>query len=129
MKKFLIYFKILKKTVVNFIDDNVFKLSASLSYFTVFSMGPILLIMISLAGIFLGTQDVQNRLYRQIQGLVGADSAKQVQEIIDNIQASDQGTMGTIIGGILLLFGATGVFTEMQDSINYIWSVKAKPKK
>ena len=129
MKKFLIYFRILKKTVVNFIDDNVFKLSASLSYYTVFSMGPILLIMISLAGLFLGTEDVQNRLYRQIQGLVGADSAKQVQQIIDNIQASDQGTIGTLIGVVLLLFGATGVFTEMQDSINYIWSVKAKPKK
>ncbi len=129
MKKVLAYLKLLKKTVVNFIDDNVFKLSASLSYFTIFSMGPILLIMISLAGAFLGTQDVQNRLYRQIQGMIGADSARQVQEIIENIQANDQGTIGTIVGIVLLLFGATGVFTEMQDSINFIWSVKAKPKK
>ncbi len=129
MKKVLAYLKLLKKTVINFDNDNVFKLSASLSYFTIFSMGPILLIMISLAGAFLGTRDVQIRLYRQIQGLVGTDSAKQVQEIIENIQANDQGTIGTIIGAVLLLFGATGVFTEMQDSINYIWSVKAKPKK
>ena len=129
MKKLFGYFKLLKLTFVNFIDDNVFKLSASLSYYTVFSMGPILLIMISLAGFFLDTRTVQIRLYRQIEGLLGADSASQVQEIIENIQASDQGTIGTIVGVVLLLFGATGVFTEMQDSINYIWSVKAKPKK
>ena len=129
MKKFLSYFKLIKITGSNFIEDNVFKLSASLAYFTVFSIGPILLIMISLAGIFIDKADVQNRLYGQLNELLGPDSATQVMQIIQNIQSSDQGTIGTIIGLILLIVGATGVFTEMQDSINFIWSVKAKPKK
>lgn len=129
MKKFLSYFKLIKITGANFIEDNVFKLSASLAYFTVFSIGPILLIMISLAGMFIDKADVQNRLYSQLNGLLGPDSATQVMEIIKNIQSSDQGTIGTVIGVVLLIIGATGVFTEMQDSINYIWSVKAKPKK
>jgi len=129
MKKFLSYFKVIKQTFINFIDDNVFKLSASLAYFTVFSIGPILLIMISLAGVFMDKKNVQDKLYTQLNGLMGPDSSKQIMEIIQNIQASDQGTIGTIIGVVLLIIGATGVFTEMQDSINYIWSVKAKPKK
>ncbi|HUR11914.1 MAG TPA: YihY/virulence factor BrkB family protein [Flavitalea sp.] len=129
MKKYIGYFKLIKHTFVNFLDDNVLKLAASLSYFTIFSMGPVLLIMISLAGQVLGREAVTGELFRQLDGLIGAESAKQVQEIIQNIQANDQGVIGTIIGIILLIIGATGVFTEMQDSINFIWSVKAKPKK
>lgn len=129
MKKFLAYFKLIKITFSNFIDDNVLKLAASLAYFTVFAMGPVILIVISLVGIFYGREAAQGKIYYQLKGLLGGDSAKQIQEIIQNIQASDQGTLGAIIGFILLIIGATGVFTEMQDSINFIWSVKAKPKK
>jgi len=112
-----------------FIEDNAFKLSASLSYYTIYALGPLLVIIISLAGIFFGEDAVEGRLYLQLVGLVGSDAAKQIQDIISNIQESQLGTTGAILGGIVLFIGATGVFTEMQDSINYIWSVKAKPKK
>lgn len=83
----------------------------------------------SLAGVVFGRDAVQGKIYYQIRGLIGSDAAIQVQQIIINIEKSQLGTGGAIIGGILLVFGATGVFTEIQDSINFIWSVKAKPKK
>jgi membrane protein len=123
------FWKVLKKAGASFIEDNGMKLSASLSYYTVFSLCPILIIIMSLAGVVFGKDAVQGRIYDQISGLVGSDAAIQVQEIIINIEKSQHGTVGAIVGVVLLIFGATGVFTEIQDSINYIWSVKAKPKK
>jgi membrane protein len=129
MKKLKSFFSLLKKTFLGFIEDNAFKLSASLSYYTVFSLAPLLIIIISLAGAFFGREAVQGKVYNQLKGLIGSEPAIQVQEIIKNIQQTDQGAVGAIIGTIVLVIGATGVFIEMQDSINYIWSVKAKPKK
>jgi membrane protein len=123
------FWKVLRKAGSSFIEDNGMKLSASLSYYTVFSLCPILIIVMSLAGVVFGKDAVQGRIYEQISGLVGNDAAIQIQEIIINIEKSQHGTIGAIVGVVLLVFGATGVFTEIQDSINYIWSVKAKPKK
>jgi membrane protein len=121
--------KALKNAAIGFVDDNAFKLSASLSYYTIFALGPLLIIIISLTGIFFAKDAVQGRVYAQLTELVGSESALQIQNIIINIQNSHSTTTGAIIGAIILFIGATGVFTEMQDSINYIWSVKAKPKK
>ena len=118
-----------KMTAHGFVDDNCFKLSAALSYYTVFALGPLLIIIMSLAGIFYGREAVQGRLYGEIEILVGSEIARQIQDIIANIQNSQTTTTGAIVGSVILVIGATGVFTEMQDSINYIWSVKAKPKK
>jgi membrane protein len=123
------FFKILKKAGIAFIEDNALKLSASLSYYTVFSIGPIIIIVISLAGIFYGREAVQGKVYGQVKGFIGSDAAVQLQEIIKNIEYSQFKTTGFIIGVVMLLFGASGVFTEIQDSVNRIWSVKAKPKK
>lgn len=120
---------LLHNTVMGFVNDNALKLSASLSYYTVFALGPLLIIIISLAGIFFGREAVQGKLYSQLNGLVGSQAALQIQEIIRNIQETQASTTGAVVGSIILVIGATGVFTEMQDSINYIWSVKAKPKK
>lgn len=105
------------------------KLSASLSYYTIFSIGPVLIIMISLAGLFYGREAVEGKIYYQLNGVLGSNAALQIQEIIRNIEHSQLSTSGAILGIGILLVGATGVFTEIQDSINYIWSVKAKPQK
>jgi membrane protein len=129
MRKLRLFFKILKNAAVAFIEDNGLKLSASLSYYTIFSFCPILIIVMSLAGKIFGKDAVQGKIYHQINGLIGSDAAIQVQEIISNIEKSQHTTGGAIVGIVLLIVGATGVFTEIQDSINYIWSVKAKPKK
>jgi membrane protein len=129
MKRIKLFGRVLHSAAIGFIDDNALKLSASLSYYTVFALGPLLIIIISLAGIFFGKDAVQGRIYHQINGLVGNAAAIQIQDIIANIQATQTSHTGAVIGGIILFIGATGVFTEMQDSINYILSVKAKPKK
>ena len=123
------FWRILKRAATEFISDNGMKLSASLSYYTIFSMGPVLIIIISLAGIFYGKEAVQGKIYEQIHGLVGSTAAIQIQDIIKNIEQSQLSTSGAVIGFIILIIGATGVFTEIQDSINFIWSVKAKPQK
>jgi membrane protein len=119
----------LQNAAIGFVDDNAFKLSASLSYYTVFALGPLLIIIISLTGIFFGKEAVQGKIYAQLSSLIGSESALEIQNIIINIQNSHSTTTGAVIGGIILFVGATGVFTEMQDSINFIWSVKSKPKK
>lgn len=128
-KKIWSFLGLVKRAGKSFLDDNAFKLSASLSYYTVFSIGPMLLIIISLAGFFFGREAVQGQLFGQIQGLVGVGAAKQIQDLISNINQNNNSIWSTIIGVIVLIIGATGVFIEIQDSINYIWSVKAKPKK
>lgn len=126
MRKFWL---ILRQATTEFFNDRALKFSASLSYYTIFSLGPVLLIVISMAGLFLGKQAVEGEIYQQIRGLVGDEAALQVQEIIRNLEKSQSGRGGAILGAIFLFIGATGVFTEMQDSINYIWSIKPKPRK
>jgi membrane protein len=126
MRKFWL---ILRQAFTEFLADHGLKFSASLSYYTIFSLGPVLLIIISLAGIFFGKDAVEGKIYAQINGLVGSAAALQIQDIIGNIEESQFTRSGAIIGFIVLFVGATGVFTEMQDSINYIWSIKSKPRK
>jgi membrane protein len=125
MRKWWLVFR---QALTEFLSDNGMKLSASLSYYTVFSLGPVLIIMISLAGIFFGKEAVKGKLFFQINGLVGNEAAIQIQEIIQNIEKSQMSASGAVLGVVALIIGATGVFAEIQDSINYIWSLKAKPR-
>ena len=127
--KFSACWQAMKKAAVDFNNDNGFKLAASLSYSMIFSIGPFLIVAISLAGIIWGQQAAEGRIYEQIKDLVGESSAAQVQELITNIQQSHHTVTGAIIGGVILMIGATGVFTEIQGSINYMWCILAKPKK
>ncbi len=120
---------LLKETFHEFIDDNAIKLSAALSYYTVFSLPPLLIIIISLCGIFFGSEAVKGELFGQINGLVGNAAALQIQETIKNVKLSSNNIFATTVGIIILLVGASGVFAEIQDSINYIWGIKAKPKR
>lgn len=120
---------ILKDTVIGFGNDRAIKMSASLSYYTVFSMAPLLLLMISLAGAFYGRDAVQGEVFSEMNGLLGTEAALQVQEIIKNMELSGQTTFSLVVSGIILIIGATTIFVDIQDSINSIWRVKAKPKR
>jgi len=120
---------LLKKSFEEFLEDNVMKLSAALSYYTIFSLPPLLIIIISLSGVFFGEEAVRGELFSQINGLVGNDAAVQIQSAIANVKLSSSGTFATVLGMAALLFGASGVFAEIQNSINYIWGIKAKPNK
>jgi membrane protein len=111
------------KSVNHFIDFNGLKLSAALSYYTVFSIVPLLIVIISLAGIFFGHMAVEGRIYNEISGLVGSDTALQIQNIIRKTEESNHGKIGSLIGSVILIIGASGVFSEIQSSICYLWSV------
>lgn len=119
----------MKESFSEFSNDNVLKLSAALSYYTIFSLAPMLLLIISIVSFFFGREAFEGELYGQIQGLVGKEAGAQIQELIKNAALNDKSTTAAIIGGVTLLIGATGVFAEIQDSINYIWAIKSKPKR
>lgn len=119
----------MKDSFKGFGNDKVTKLSGSLAYYTVFSMGPLLVVIISLCSIFLGREAVEGKIFEQLSGFVGHDTALQLQEVIKNASLAGKGKLAAIIGIIALLFGATTVFADIQDSINKIWGIKPKPKK
>ncbi|TLU89830.1 YihY/virulence factor BrkB family protein [Dyadobacter sediminis] len=129
MAKIKFIISLIKDSASEFVEDNCMKLSAALSYYTVFSMAPMLLVIISIVSIVYGKEAFQGELFGQISGLVGKQAAAQLQEIIKNAELSNKSGMAATIGIVTLLIGATGIFAEIQDSINYIWSIKSKPKK
>ncbi len=120
---------ILKQSFSDFIDNKVFKLSAALAFYTIFSLPAMLIIIISVSDIFYGRAAIEGTLYHQIAEFVGTDAAIQIQQTIRGAALSQSSYFATIVGIITLLFGATSVFSEIQDSINHIWKLKAKPQK
>jgi membrane protein len=120
---------ILKKSFNGFLDDRVTALSGSLAYSTVFSLGPLLIVIISLCGLFFAREAIEGEIYGALVGFVGQDTATQLQEIIKNASLSGKSPTAAIVGGITLLIGATAIFSEIQSSINVIWGIKPKPKK
>src|SRR5688572_19289457 len=121
--------EILKQSFKGFSQDKLTKLSGSLAYCTVFSFGPLLIVIIFLSGFFFGKQAIEGQIYNQLAGFLGPNNAQELQEIIKKAAISGKGTLAASIGVITLLFAATTVFAEIQDSINTIWGVKPKPKK
>jgi len=121
--------RIIKQSLSDFIENKVFKLSAALAFYTIFSLPAMLIIIISISDIFYGRQAVEGTLYHQISGFVGTDAALQIQQIIRNAAISHNNKFATSVGIITLLIGATSVFNEIQDSINQIWKLKPKPHK
>lgn len=117
-----------KETISEFINDNALKLSAALSYYTIFSLPALLIIITSLCGFIFGAAAIQGKLYGQIKGLVGENAAMQIQEMVKNVNLSNHSTLAAVSGVIILIVGASGIFAEIQDSINFIWGIKAKPK-
>jgi membrane protein len=129
MKKLKEIWKVTMRSFKGFSEDKIPKYSAALAYTTVFSFGPLLVVIIFLCSIFFGQEATQGKIYDQMVQFVGQDAALQLQTIIKNASLSNKGTLAAVIGIITLLLGATAVFAEIQDSVNSIWGLKAKPKK
>jgi membrane protein len=131
MKKITLrsYWTIFRSAVTEFMNDRVLKLSAALAYYTVFSLAPMLVVIIALCSIFFGREAAQGQVFAQIDQFIGRDAAAQVQELLKRTALHHDNWFATTVGAITLLVGATGIFGEMQDSINFIWRLKAKPKK
>lgn len=122
-------FELLKDTFIAFSQDNAMKMSAALAYYTIFSLAPLLLIIIWLTGVFFGEQATKGEIFSQIDQFVGEAAAKQIQEFIQGVSLTGKSGLAITIGVGTLIAGATKVFIEIQDSINVIWGVRAKPKK
>jgi membrane protein len=112
-----------------FSADNILKYSASLAYYTVFSIAPLLVIVSTLSGIFFGKEAVNGEVYNQLKGLVGSAAAVQIQDIIKNIHLTGNNFFASVVSIVVLLIGATSIFGEVQDSLNKIWGLKVKAKK
>ena len=121
-------FKLIKETVAEWNEDNVPLFAAALAYYTMFSLAPLLLIAIAIAGFFFGEEAARGEIIGQIQGLVGREGAEAIQAMIQNAnRPGSGGVIATITGVIILLFGASGVFGQLQVALNTIWEVKPKP--
>jgi membrane protein len=119
---------LLKEAYAEWSEDRVPRLAAALAYYTTFSLAPLLVVIIAIAGVVFGADAVRGRLDDQIRGLLGTDAARAVQEMVQSASAhSSAGIVATTLSVVVLIFGATGVFGELQDSLNTIWEVKPKP--
>jgi membrane protein len=128
MKKIREFWQLLRETYNEWIEREPFNNSIIIAYYTIFSLPGLLVIIINLAGYFFGYEAVEHKLASQIQGLVGGDAAKDVQDIVAKASASKDSTIATMLGVATMLFGATGVFYQVQQILNKIWEVKPKPK-
>jgi len=125
MKK---YFGLLKQTYTEFSEDKVPRLGAALAYYTIFSLAPLLLIAIAIAGLAFGQEAAQGKIFAQLRGILGETTAKGVQEMVENAAKPKTGTLATIAGIVTLILGASGVFGQLKDALNTIWDVKPKKK-
>ncbi|HSU56732.1 MAG TPA: YihY/virulence factor BrkB family protein, partial [Candidatus Dormibacteraeota bacterium] len=117
---------ILKGTFTEFGEDNVLRLSAALAYYAMFSIGPLLAIVVGLAGLAFGHESVRRQIEQQLQSMLGGSSAKMIDSMM-SAQKHGSSLVTTIVGIVALLFGASGVFGQLQDALNTIWEVKSKP--
>jgi membrane protein len=121
--------KVVLDSFSGFSDHKITKLSGSLAYYTVFSMGPLVILIISICSIVWRREAIEGQVYYQLVDFLGKESALQIQGIIKNAAVSNKSFFSVVAGGATLLIGATTVFAEIQDSINTIWGLKPKPKR
>jgi membrane protein len=123
------YFGILKQTVKEFSEDKVPRLGAALAYYTIFSIAPLLLISIAIAGLAFGEEAAQGKIFKQLDNVLGATTAKGVQDLVKAASKPKTGAIATIAGIFTLILGASGVFGQLKDALNTIWDVKTKKTK
>ena len=117
----------LKRTFSQFSENNSLRLAAALAYTAAFSLPPLLIVVIGVAGVVFGQEAVNGQVFGQLRGLLGADAAAGIQKILVNVNQHKSGTLATVIGLGTLLFGATTFFATLQESLNDIWNLKPKP--
>jgi len=123
------YWRILKDAANGFSNDKCMKLSSALAYSTIFSLPPMLLLIIILGGSLYGKDAVQGTVFTELKDYVGSTAALQIQDVIKALQEQRNSLAATVVGAIALVIGSTGIFVEIQDSLNMIWGVRPKAKK
>jgi membrane protein len=128
LAKLKIFWELLSETMDEYVEDHVAKFSASLAYYTIFSVGPLLMVLVYLLGLVYH-KNASDELFAQIGQYAGADNARQLQSILNNLNVSNSSRLFNIIGIVVFVYSSTSIFTEIQSSINYMWDIKAKPKR
>jgi len=122
-------FTLIKTSFSEWFDDGPFDLSAIVSYYAIFSMPGLLIIVITIAGLFVGEDAVEGRIQTEISEIIGKDAGEGVETMIANAYTEGSSTISTIIGIFILLFAASGVFAALQRSLNTVWGVKPDAEK
>lgn len=117
-------FKLLKATFEDWMEDKALRLSAALAYYSIFSIAPLLVIAISVAGLVLGEEAVRGQLSQQLQSYIGAQAAEAVQSMVQSASKPSEGWFGATLGFVVLLIGASAIFGQLKDALNTIWEVK-----
>lgn len=120
--------KFAKRLFAEFGQDDTFELGAALAYYTIFSIVPLLVVVIAVGGFVVGPDAVRGKLFHDLGALVGTDTAKAVQELLGDAYISGKGWMATVVGLVTLFIGATGIFNSLKKSLNHIWGIEPKPK-
>jgi membrane protein len=119
---------LLKQTASEWMEDDAPSLGAALAYYTVFSLAPLMTIAIAIAGFFFGKEAAQGQIFDELRVLLGEEGGKAMEEMVQSANAQPTtGVVATVLSVIVLLFGASGVFGQLQASLNTIWGVKPKP--
>src|SRR5215210_6065908 len=120
-------FQLLKETVSDWMEDGASTLAAALAYYTVFALAPLLLIMISIAGLVLGQEAAQGQVRGQLEGLLGAEAAATIESAVAASRNADAGIIAAVIGIVSLVLSASGLFGQLQAALNTIWEVTPRP--
>ena len=122
------WWDMVKASLSAWLEDYAPSMGAALSYYTVFSLAPLLVIVVSLAGLVFGTEAVRGEVFGQIAGLMGPEAAKGIQDMLASFSKPSTGAFGTVAGIVVLLVGATTVFGELQDALDRIWRAPVRRK-
>ena len=120
--------ELIKRAAIKWSGDDCLTLGAALAYYTVFSLAPILVIVIAVAGAVFGQEAAQGEIVGQIRGLVGDDGATAIQSLIESAGRQGAGGRATFVGLLVLLFGSTSAFSQLQSALNKIWEVEPQAR-
>ena len=120
------YLELFKTAAIDWMNDHAPRLGAALAFYTIFSLAPLITILVSIAGLWF-SENANQQMFAEIGRVMGEENAAKLQESLSQPGMQKSGIIATISAGVMLLFGATGVFVQLQDSLNEIWEVKAKP--
>jgi membrane protein len=120
-------FSLIKESFQEWQKDGALDLGAALAYYTIFSLAPLLLVALAVAGLLWDRGQIQGQLIAEIQGLMGPQGAQAVQTMLANAGRHGSGVLATVLGVVTILFGATGVFVQLQSALNRVWNVEARP--
>jgi membrane protein len=126
-KRWMVPWVLVKESVTSLIDDKGPRLAAALAFYTLLSLSPLVVIAVALAGLAFGEEAARGQIAAELSALVGSHGAGVIETLVQNAKKPEAGIASTVIGVVVLLFGASGVFGELQDALNQIWRVEPKP--